>query len=85
MGRNLAKDDRVAVHLECCDEVVILKGRVLPDVPDARLAAASKEKYESGPDPNQPTSEGTLLFRPRVAYAWRVENMLTPTRYDFGA
>jgi hypothetical protein len=84
MGRNLARNDRVVVHLESGDDVVILKGRVTPESPDARLAAASKAKYGFGPDPDEPSSEGTYLFRPRRGYAWRVANMgRTATRYDF--
>ncbi len=63
-GRNLARDPRVAIHLESGDEVVILYGEVEPYELEEATADAYEAKYAHRPP-------GLLRVRPRVVLAWR--------------
>ena len=79
-GRNLARDSRVAVHLESGDEVVILEGDVEPAEPDERIAGAYEAKYDFRPE----LGPGWYTFRPRRAYAWLERDYpKTATRFDW--
>jgi hypothetical protein len=79
-GRNIARDPRIAVHLESGDEVVILHGKVeLAEVGES-IRDAYERKYGHRP--------GTNLFRlrPKRALAWlEADYPKTATRFDFDA
>jgi pyridoxine/pyridoxamine 5'-phosphate oxidase len=87
-ARNLAANDEVVVHLDDSDDVVIVRGRAVPVVPDIdlgrRIAAAMHAKYpgyEPGPDA---WAEGGLVrIAPRSVLAWR--DMPTATRWRLDA
>lgn len=82
-GRNLARDPRVAIHLESGDEVVILEGRVEPMQLDERVADAYEAKYDFRPDAAG-GSDGWYRLRPAVAYAWLERDYPnTATRFAF--
>jgi general stress protein 26 len=80
-GQNLARDQRVVVHLESGDEVVILHGEVEIHEVDDSILDAYEAKYGYRPP-------GTKLFRlrPRRALAWlEADYPKTATRFDFNA
>jgi pyridoxine/pyridoxamine 5'-phosphate oxidase len=83
-GRNLARDPRLAVHLESGDEVVILEGVAEPltdPVLFARYVDAYDAKYAIRPDS---ADGGTFFVRPRRVFAWLEHDFLhTPTRWTF--
>lgn len=82
-GRNLARDPRVAIHLESGDEVVIVEGRAEPLRLDDRIADTYGEKYGYRPDPDVRT-EGWFRVSPKIAYAWlESEYPKTATRFLF--
>jgi hypothetical protein len=84
-GRNLARDPRVAVHLESGDEVVILEGEVEEAPLDERTADVYEAKYDYRPSPPGGEGEGWYRLRPRVAYAWLERDYpRTATRFDLG-
>jgi nitroimidazol reductase NimA-like FMN-containing flavoprotein (pyridoxamine 5'-phosphate oxidase superfamily) len=79
-GRNLARDGRVAVHLESGDEVVILEGEVEEAAFDDRIADAYEAKYGYRPQGARPW----LRVRARVGYAWlEADYPGTATRFAF--
>jgi nitroimidazol reductase NimA-like FMN-containing flavoprotein (pyridoxamine 5'-phosphate oxidase superfamily) len=76
-GRNLARDPRVAIHLESGDEVVILHGEVEPYELEEATADAYEAKYA-----HRPTA--LLRVRPRRVLTWREHDYPTSaTRFDF--
>ena len=81
-GRNLARDPRVAVHLESGDDVVIVEGEVREFAPDNRLADEYEAKYAFRPE-----LDGNGLWlrvTARVAYAWlESDYQRTATRFVF--
>lgn len=84
-ARNLARDPRVAVHLESGDDVVILEGEA-EDVRDAearaRFSSAYEPKYALRPDPAADSAVVRLL--PRVAQTWDERDYPgTATRWVF--
>ena len=82
-GRNLARDPRVAIHLESGDEVVMLEGEVELIRIDAIVADVYKAKYGFRPDPDDANGVWYVL-RPRLAHAWREADFPnTATRFDF--
>jgi PPOX class probable F420-dependent enzyme len=98
-GRNLGRDDRVVVHLESGDEVVIVHGRAatvpIGDLDRATLVAVDEAyaaKYvdpETG-DPIRLTGgpEGSVVHRvaPRRVLAWLERDFLrSRTRWRFRA
>jgi pyridoxine/pyridoxamine 5'-phosphate oxidase len=79
-GRNLARDPRLAVHLESGDEVVILEGSAEPAAPDERIVDAYETKYDYRPT----MGEGWYALRPSRAFAWRERDYpRSATRFDF--
>jgi PPOX class probable F420-dependent enzyme len=88
-GRNLARDPRVAVHLESGDDAVILEGTVerITTRPDLeRFADAYQVKYRMRPDVSQPESSSSGYYRLRLdkAIAWREQDFPTSaTRWLF--
>jgi general stress protein 26 len=85
-ARNLARDPRVAVHLESGDETVILDGAVEFVTDRAALepfAAAYERKYGIRLDLADPDF-GVYVLRPRVAQTWREADFpRTVTRWAF--
>lgn len=80
-GRNLARDPRVAIHLESGDEVVMLEGEIDRVPIDDVFADAYKAKYEFRPDPNVGP---WYALRPQRAHAWLESDFPnTATRFDF--
>jgi PPOX class probable F420-dependent enzyme len=78
-GRNLARDPRVAIHLESGDEVVILQGEAEVEEIGESVLDAYEAKYDYRPP-------GTRLFRlrPTRALAWlEADYAKTATRFDF--
>jgi len=73
-GRNLARDPRVAVHLESGDDVVILEGRVegfpAAEVSDAVMQAYA-DKYAFDPREGEQDPSG-VWYRlvPSLAHTW---------------
>jgi hypothetical protein len=71
-GRNLARDPRVAIHLESGDEVVILEG-VAEELTDedglTQFIEAYDAKYRFRPDIHD---QGNVIYsvRPQVAFGW---------------
>jgi hypothetical protein len=70
-GRNLARDPRVAVHLESADEVVLVKGVAERWQVDDRAADASHAKYGHRPEPGS----DEWRVQPQVAFAWVVAEL----------
>jgi pyridoxine/pyridoxamine 5'-phosphate oxidase len=82
-GRNLARDTRVAIHLESGDEVVILEGQVERMELNDRVADAYEAKYDFRPDVTG-GSDGWYRLHPAVAYAWlEADYPNTATRFAF--
>jgi nitroimidazol reductase NimA-like FMN-containing flavoprotein (pyridoxamine 5'-phosphate oxidase superfamily) len=83
-GRNLDRDQRVAVHLESGDEVVILEGEVETIEVTDELADAFHQKYDWRPDPVADESTRWYRLRPRTAQAWvESDYPKSATRFDF--
>lgn len=85
-GRNLARDPRIAVHLESGDDCVILEGmveRFADREALVRFADAYEAKYGFRPDPGS-EAHGVYVVRPEVAMAWLEKDFLkTATRWRF--
>ena len=78
-GRNLARDPRVAVHLESGDEVVILHGEADVEEVDESVLDAYEAKYGY-----RPPSTKLYRLRPARALAWlEADYPKTATRFDF--
>jgi PPOX class probable F420-dependent enzyme len=73
-ARNLARDPRVAVHLESGDECVVLEGVAEPFVsPEQALFERVADAYETkygGFRPEYPKAPGWFVVRHEVALAW---------------
>ena len=85
-NRNLAVHKEIAVHLDGVDDVVLVRGRATPAVPDADLgaamAAAFHEKYPGyEPAPTDWDRGGLIHIEPATLLAWR--EMPTATRWRF--
>ena len=85
-NRNLAVHKEIAVHLDGVDDVVLVRGRATPAVPDADLggamAAAFHEKYPGyEPGPTDWDRGGLIRIEPATLLAWR--EMPTATRWRF--
>lgn len=85
-GRNLARDPRIAVHLESGDECMVLEGvaeRFSDHEALVRFADAYEAKYAFRPDPAS-EAHGVYVVRPNVALAWLEQDFLkTATRWRF--
>lgn len=82
-ARHLAREERVSVHLESGDQVVILDGiaAALPAGLADELAAAYERKYDWRVTV---AGGGWYGVRPRRAYAWTEKTFAaTATRFDF--
>lgn len=86
-NRNLAANDRIVVHLDNVDDVVLVHGRAVPTAPEARLgrklADAYRAKYvDYAPEPGSWADGGLVRVEPERVLAWR--QMPTATRWRFG-
>ncbi|GMU40394.1 MAG: hypothetical protein AMXMBFR23_12600 [Chloroflexota bacterium] len=82
-GRNLARDPRIAVHLESGDDTVILEGRVEVVTATRDLTAAYNRKYAQ-PDDQAPDGATWYRFRPTVALTWLEHDFVnTAARWTF--
>jgi hypothetical protein len=78
-GRNMARDPRVAVHLESGDEVVLFHGEAETVSPPTEVLDAYEAKYAYRPE-----VDGLYRVRPRYALAWlEADYPRTATRFDF--
>jgi hypothetical protein len=86
-GRNLARNPRIAAHLESGDDVVILEGEV-EEISDRALLTGADAAYAAkyvNPESGEgfrlydETSTGNVVYglRPRVVFAWRERDFPT--------
>jgi PPOX class probable F420-dependent enzyme len=71
-GRNIARDQRVVVHLESGDETVIVEGEVVRERDRSaleRFVEAYEAKYAWRIDPAN-DDYAAYVVRPRVVHAW---------------
>lgn len=68
-GRNIARDPRLAVHLESGDDVVILEGDAIRDTWPEHVFDAYDAKYGYRLD-SQNRETSLFVLRPRVAHTW---------------
>jgi hypothetical protein len=85
-SRNLQSNDRVVVHLDNVDDVVVIHGRAVPVRPDEalgrELAAAYRAKYAGyEPEADSWSNGGLVRLEPERLLAWR--EMPTATRWRF--
>jgi hypothetical protein len=82
-GRNLARDPRIAVHLESGDDTVILEGRVQVIAPTPELVLDYNRKYAQ-PDDQEAEGAAWYRFAPSVALTWLESDFLkTAARWVF--
>jgi hypothetical protein len=82
-GRNLARDPRIAVHLESGDDTVILEGRVQVIAPTPELVLDYNRKYTQ-PDDQEAEGAAWYRFAPSVALTWLESDFLkTAARWVF--
>lgn len=84
-NRNLAANRQVQVHLDGVNDVVIVRGRAHPWVPEAalaaRLAVAFSAKYPGyAPTPHAWSQGGLVLVEPDSVLAWG--DIHTATRWQ---
>jgi Pyridoxamine 5'-phosphate oxidase len=85
-NRNLAANPAVCVHLESCEDVIILQGqarlRMLERAVALRLTEASKQKYGYAPKPEDYEAGSVHVFCPRLVFAWSPP-LKNATRWEF--
>ncbi len=86
-NRNLSTNERVTVHLDDVDDVVIVNGTARTVRPDAELgkalAAGMHAKYTGyAPQPESWDNGGMVRVEPSSVLAWK--DMPTATRWRFG-
>jgi hypothetical protein len=85
-GRNMARDPRIAIHLESGDDVVFLEGEVeRPQDRDVlqRFVDAYDQKYGYRIDLTR-REQSIYRLRPRVAQTWRETDFpRSATRWTF--
>lgn len=83
-GRNLARDPRIAVHLESGDDTVILEGRVEVIVPPAGFISRYNTKYGQPAEQDEPGGAAWYRFAPAIALTWLESDFVrTAARWTF--